>query len=158
MASLGTLYRCAASAALVTAAACAEKITQGQSEGGESRPDATASVSGTNAKPPVLTIVAIDGKAAVFLHGAPPSPSGLFYTFEVSGTGFTPGADFVSHNILVGLDGSRRAVGTGIGENPADGTFRGAWGASCPSNAREAYVEVISNGVRTETKHVAPTC
>jgi hypothetical protein len=76
----------------------------------------------------------------------------------VNGADFTPGADFVTHSMVITASGAKMSVGMGIGVFPANGTFRAARGGSCPSQYREMYDIVISGGRTTESNHVQIGC
>jgi len=158
MTSRSTLLSFAGLALVVATTACAEKITEGNTETDYAALWRQSDPNAANAKKPVLTVTASDGKAAVFLHGGPPSAPGTFQSIARNGSGFPAGVSMVSRTMAVRPDGSRFNVGTGIGEIPADGTISGVFATSCPSGYVEFYEVVIAGGVTTESNHVAPTC
>jgi hypothetical protein len=160
MKALRTLSRLTASTLLVTAAACADNITQGHRQpdpaAGTSEPPANSSTA--SATPPTLDIKSTSGTSSQFLNGPATAPPGAYYRVDVKGAGFPVGSGWQARVVSVFLDGQILALAAGTGVNPADGSFRIAYITNCPSRVREVYAVVVSGGRTTESKHIAPAC
>lgn len=139
MTLLGTLSRTTAVALLSTAVACADDAARGT-------PQVQAVAAPTEPGPPPNLDVHMTGSA------------GSGYSIDASGTGFPPGETWDASIMAVLLDGTVIRAGGGGGVNPADGSFRMVYSGGCPSRFRDVYAFVVSNGRRTETTHIVPTC
>jgi hypothetical protein len=160
MTSLGTLRSLAASALLVTSAACADNVTQATGQPVDDSREPAASVTNSGEKQPTVVATGKYGTAADFA-GTTLSPGdrpGYFFRFEFEGKDFPVGANDVTRIYGVVAPGSRANPVFAIGVIPADGSVRGSHSTSCPTGYSALYVVVTVNGRAIESNHVDTAC
>ncbi len=155
MPSFRTVTRMTTVALIVSAAACGDTITQGNSPPQRVDEAMNLASSGDTTPPPTLEVTSSIATTSGFTGTGRP---GLFLRIETVGSGFPPGVIRVQKVAFVLNEGGVVTPGTGIGPVPADGTIAGSYGQSCPTPYREAYAVVSYNGKTVESKHIAPAC
>ena len=154
--TLFAIRRLAAATLLVIGAACADNVTQAKFKY-DVRADG-AQPSANSGPTPTLVATTAVGTAADFTGPLGLSRAGLQYRVEVNGADFPVGADVVTHTYAISPSGAKTSVSMSIGVTPANGTFRGVWGGSCPSQYQEMYLILTTAGRTTESNHVQIGC
>ena len=150
---------------LVTAAACGESATELAERAARQRAFSPNPVEPNldGLEPPVWTVQTRLGTSTQLIAHMPPGftpPPGQFYGFDVRATGFPPGRSWSFQTLARYLDGGIQLTGAGWGGVvPADGVFRTAGAANCPSRFAEMWVVVsIAGREWAESPHWVPPC
>ena len=152
-----SIRRLAAATLLLIGAACADNVTQATFKY-DVRDDGVQPSANSGPTPTLVATTAV-GQSSDFPD--PPglgSRLGLQYRVEVNGADFPVGADVVTHTYAISPSGAKTSVSMSIGVTPANGTFRGVWGGSCPSQYQEMYLILTTAGRTTESNHVQIGC